>query len=250
MRALYIHDRFRTAQNDNDLALLELAAPLSFGPALIQLCLPTKDFSENILMHSGRMGIAEQQGGGQDQDLVYMTLDECRSQLNVSHPLSNKMFCMMKQNKVQGGPEDQTGNQNGAPERPNGSLRNRNKVHGRGHSRARGLYRSSGNHNGDNQTGAHGMPNGAENHNSSIHEPSEDGGRRCGGLLPGAPVATEEKGTAYLTGLMISSSSGCDDGGGGLVFTKLSRYLSWIRPRMEAAENHMTPQINEYPESR
>lgn len=249
VRALYVHDRFRPAQQDNDLALLELAAPLSFGPGLIQLCLPTKDFSENILMHSGRLGIAEQQGGGQDQDLVYMTLDECRSQLNVSHPLSNKMFCMMKQNRIQGGPDELTGNQNGAPERPNGSLRNRNKAHTRGHFRPRVLYGSLGNHNGDNnQTGVHGTQNGPENQNSSISESSEDGGRRCGGVLPGAPVATEEKGTAYLTGLMMSSSSGCD--AGGLVFTKLSRYLSWIRPRMEAAENHMTPQINEYPENR
>lgn len=100
--------------------------------------------------------------------------------------------------------------------------------------------------NKTSQIGAQGTPNGAENHNSSIQEPSEDGSRPCDGVLAGAPVATVEQGTAYLTGLMISSSGGCD--GSGLVFTKLSRYLSWIKPRVEVAEDHMTPQISEYPE--
>lgn len=244
MRALYLHDRFLAGQHDNDLALLELAAPLSFGPALFQLCLPTKDFSENILMHSGRPGVAEQQGGGQNQDLVYLTLDECRRQLNVSHPLSNKMFCMMQQNKVQSGSDP-----SGAPERPTGPLRTRHEAHRLWHARAHGLSRTPENH-GDNQTRVQGTQTGAEHHNSSLHEASAAGSRRCGGLLPGAPVATEEKGTAYLTGLMISSFSGCDGGADGLVFTKLSRYLSWIRQRVEVAEKHMTPQIHEYPENR
>lgn len=265
VRALYVHERFRTNHHDNDLALLELAAPLRFGPALVQLCLPTKDFSENVLMHSGRTGVVEKQGGGQNQDLVYLTLDECRSQLNVSYPLNNKMFCMMKQNEIQGSPDGPIGNQRSPQERPNGPLRNRNEAHWRGHNRARRPNGHLGKHNGakkmmdghaenrthnqTSQTGAQGMPSGAENHNSSIQEPSGDGSRRCGGLLSGAPVATVEHETAYLTGLMISSSADCDDGGG-LVFTKLSRYLSWIRPRLEVVEDHMTPQVNEYPENR
>uniref|UniRef100_M3ZVN5 Protein Z, vitamin K-dependent plasma glycoprotein b n=1 Tax=Xiphophorus maculatus TaxID=8083 RepID=M3ZVN5_XIPMA len=88
--------------HDFDLALLELATPMTFGPTLSHLCLPTKDFSENILMHSGRTGLADRRGRGQNQELVYMTLDECRGELNVSQSLSNKMFCMRRRN--QGGP--------------------------------------------------------------------------------------------------------------------------------------------------
>ncbi|XP_070712027.1 protein Z, vitamin K-dependent plasma glycoprotein b [Pempheris klunzingeri] len=206
VRALYVHDRFHPDRHDNDLVLLELDNPLPFGPAFIHLCLPTKDFGENILMHSGRRGVADTQGGGRTQKLVYMTLDECRSQLNVPHPLSNKMFCMIS-------PHGPLGNHSGAQTEP---LRAENQ----------------------NQT-----------HNPGGNSRSKVSGRRCGSLLPGSPVATVDRGTAFLTGLLMSSSSmGCD--GGGLVFTKLSRYLGWIRPRLEAAEDHMTPQVAQYPERR
>ncbi|TDG95916.1 hypothetical protein EPR50_G00243890 [Perca flavescens] len=64
VRALYVHDGFRRDHHDNDLALLELSRPLTFGPALIHLCLPEKDFSENVLMHAGRTGMAAPRGGG------------------------------------------------------------------------------------------------------------------------------------------------------------------------------------------
>lgn len=204
VRALYIHDRFRTDHHDNDLALLELANPLPFSPGLIHLCLPTKDFGENILMHSGRTGITERRRGGWTQTLVYMTLDECRSQLTTPHPLSNKMFCMRSQNEPLG---NQSQNQT------------RNRLN-------------------QNQelSEANGSPR------------SQVSGRRCGSLLPGTPVATVDRGTAFLTGLLMKSSTGCDSGG--LVFTKLSRYLGWIRPRLEASEDHMTPQVVQYPESR
>ncbi|XP_067357206.1 venom prothrombin activator notecarin-D2-like isoform X1 [Channa argus] len=271
VRALYIHERFRKHHHDNDLALLEMASPLPFGPNLIQLCLPTKDFSENVLMHSGKMGVFKQTGGTEYQDLVYMSLDECRSNLNVSHPLSNKMFCMKKENGA-------TANQNHSQETTNLHLKNRNELHRMGYNRPqqphgplrnqngapRPLRQHLGNHrgvhrmldrdieNGDqNQTqfGVQRIPNGAENQNGSIQDHLEDSGSGCGSLLPGAPVATVEQGTAFLTGLMISSSSGCDNEGG-LVFTKLSRYLTWIKPRLEASEDRMTPQVRTYPEIR
>ncbi|XP_039998541.1 venom prothrombin activator notecarin-D1-like [Xiphias gladius] len=227
VQAQYIHEHFRLDHHDNDLAFLELARPLPFGPTLIHLCLPTKDFSENILMNSGRTGVTGRRGGGPNQDPVYMTLDECRSQLNVSHPLSNKMFCMRTQNG-RGPNSGQSGRQN-------------------------------------IQTGAQGTPNGTENQNGSSSSRRENqkpsvskggsrsqvGGRPRGGLLPGTPVATTEQGTAFLTGLLISSSAGLDDSGSGsLVFTKLSRYLRWIRPRIEGAEVRMTPQVSQYPETR
>ncbi|XP_034410251.1 protein Z, vitamin K-dependent plasma glycoprotein b [Cyclopterus lumpus] len=237
VRALYVHNGFRTDQQDNDLALLELAHPLSFGPAAIHLCLPDKDFSENILMHSGRSGVTTSRGSGRTQELVYMTLDECRVQSNVSHPLSNKMFCMRSQD----GP---SGNQNGPLGNQSGPLRNLSQAQ----ERLVGLTVDQ------NQNPAH---NGTENYNKSKiqnqqslesdrRSRSEVSARRCGGLPPGTAVATVERGTAFLTGLLMSSPSSCD----GLVFSKLSRYLSWIRPRLEAAEDHMTTQVHQYPEHR
>ncbi|KAG7215633.1 hypothetical protein INR49_021988 [Caranx melampygus] len=200
--------------HDNDLVLLELSRPLTFSPTLIHLCLPDKDFCENILMHSGSTGVMERRRGGWDQELVYMTLDECRHQINVSHPLSNKMFCM----------------------RPKSGL----ALTRRGRSIQGGRNQSRTPHETDTQKPS--VPD--RDLRSEVNR------RRCGGLLPGSPVATVEQGTAFLTGLLTSSSTGCDGGGGGLVFTKVSRYLSWIRPRLEEAENHMTPQVNMYPETR
>uniref|UniRef100_A0A3Q3X5Y4 Peptidase S1 domain-containing protein n=1 Tax=Mola mola TaxID=94237 RepID=A0A3Q3X5Y4_MOLML len=177
VRALYIHEQFCPDRHNNDLALLELTQPLTFSSTLIHLCLPTKDFSENILMHPGKMGITRSQGASQIQKLSYMMLDDCRITMNISHQLSNKMFCMKK---------------NRATRRCNGSL---------GKQTAESL---------------------AVDRNLTIT-------RQCGHLLPGMPVATVDRGTVFLTGLLTSSSTDCD----GLVFTKLSRYLSWIKSRLE-----------------
>ncbi|XP_026157121.1 protein Z, vitamin K-dependent plasma glycoprotein b [Mastacembelus armatus] len=281
VQALMVHDRFRADHHDNNLALLQLASPLPFGPALIHICLPTKDFSENILMHSGRTGVVEEQGGRPNQDLVYMMLDECRSQVNVSHPLSNKMFCMRRQSGGRRSPNGPTGNHSDSGERTNRPL-------GRRHGPVRNNYRALspsgrvGKQNGaqttlskpsENQNGTQGRPNGptviqnqthnndtgAENHNSSISKIQNEGPlkasglrsevrvRRCGGLLVGSPVATEEQGTAFLTGLMILSSPECN-GSSSLVFIKLSRYLNWIKPRLEATEAQVMPQVRQYPE--
>lgn len=228
VRALYVHSRYRRDHHDNNLALLELAVPLSFGPTLIHLCLPTKDFCENILMQSGRTGMATKRGLSEPEELVYMSLDECRSQLNMSHPLSNKMFCMTtlwKPSGTQRGPETQ---EEGGP-------------------------REEQNRTQESQSRAGGTPE-AGNH-ISISPPSKDHGcsgsevsrRHCDRRLTGTPVATAEHGTVFATGLLMSSSVRCDSDG--LVFTKLSRYLNWIQPRLEAAEDHMTPQVSLYPET-
>nr|XP_019968799.1 PREDICTED: venom prothrombin activator porpharin-D-like [Paralichthys olivaceus] len=233
VRALHIHNRFRLDHHDNDLALLELAKPLHFGPSLLHLCLPTKDFSENILMHSGRTGVAGRRGGRQNQELVYMTLDECRGELSVSHPLSNKMFCMRRQTVQEEGQHEARGPAAGPVMNQNGSQNTNGRV------------------------GHQGAPIGAKHKNSSSENTEQtpsglDGGlrmevgsRRCNGLLPGSPVTTLAQGTAFLTGLLISPA-----GSDGLVFTKLSRYLTWIRPRLKAAEDRMMPQVNQYPEAR
>ncbi|XP_043965589.1 protein Z, vitamin K-dependent plasma glycoprotein b [Gambusia affinis] len=236
VQALFLHERFRSDHHDFDLALLELDTPMTFGPALSHLCLPTKDFSENILMHSGRTGLADRRGRGQNQELVYMTLDECRGELNVSQSLSNKMFCMRRRNH---GGSRRTGPsarpKTGSPERLNVT------------QKASALNR--------NRTQTENLPtrssSEAENSKRSLkeqHHVSPPGGSRlqCGGLLPGSAVVTVEKGTAFLTGLLMSPTLDCR----GQVFTKVSRYLNWIRPRLQAPEDHMTPQVSEYPEVR
>ncbi|XP_074483298.1 coagulation factor X-like [Sebastes fasciatus] len=296
VQALHVHNGFRPGHHDNDLALLELVRPVTFGPALVHLCLPDKDFSENILMHSGRTGVvatradgvatrtggvttragfvAMRRGGGRTHNLVYMPLDECRRHVNVSHPLSNKMFCMRSpngasrvqrspngplgsQNGTLGSPNGPSGSQNGTQGSPNGPLGSQDGTQGSPNGPLGSPNGTQGSPNGHtvNQN-PNGMPNGAEsNTRSNIRnrKPLESGrrpasevdARRCGDLMLGTPVATVERGTAFVTGLLMS----CDDGGG-LVFTKLSRYLSWIRPRLEAAEDHMTPQVSQYPENR
>ncbi|MED6287268.1 hypothetical protein CHARACLAT_014646 [Characodon lateralis] len=244
VRALNLHKRFHSDDHDFDLALLELATPINFDPTLTHLCLPTKDFSENILMHSGRKGRA------QNHELVYMTLDECRRQLTAPHPLSNKMFCMKRRKGAQGSPD-------GAQSRTRSSgstdtSQSLNRLSGRQsvtQERLAGLAQDQ------NQTQTEDdltrTSNGAENRSHSLenqhHESPAGGSRlRCGGLMPGSAVVTVEKGTAFLTGLLTSPSSDCDI----QVFTKVSRYLNWIQPKLQAVENHVTPQVRQYPESR
>ncbi|XP_034037352.1 uncharacterized protein LOC117520127 [Thalassophryne amazonica] len=363
IQALYLHNRFSRDHHDNDLAVLQLDRPLTFGPALFHLCLPTKDFSENILMHSGRAGLTAGHPNGQSQELVYITLDECRNQLNVTHPLSNKMFCMRSQNgpvrnqdrlspsrpvgnRDRPSPSRPVGNrERPSPSRPVGN-RERPSHSGPGGNRDRPSHsRPGGNRGRPSQSGPVGnrdrpsqsgpvgnqdqltpsglvmnkprtpggsnrplgfqnqttdkqnrpvgnqdntqlTPNGPvgtqnevqggpfgplEKQNHNLGKPTgsletQNGGHwnanvsmrtpnrphglmdtsrskvssgQSSNLLPGSPVATEEKGTAFLTGLLISSST---DGSreDGLVFAKVSRYLDWIRLRLEVTEGHMT----------
>lgn len=191
-----LHDRFRSGDPDYDLAFLALAQPLELSHALIHLCLPTKDFCEKVLMHSGTKGITKRRGAGQTQELGYLTLDQCRGQLNVSHRLSNKMFCMRNKEAATG---------------PDVLFDSFSKM---------------------------------EAGNSSKVQIAEAKPRRCTHLPPGTPVATVEQGTAYLTGLVKSPSSDCD---AGLVFTKISRYLSWIKMKLEKLRNDITPQISQFP---
>ncbi|XP_077370104.1 protein Z, vitamin K-dependent plasma glycoprotein b [Festucalex cinctus] len=176
VKAFHIHKRYHVNHHDNDLVFLELTHPLLLGPALRHLCLPAKDFSENILMTSGRVGVAAIMNQHLDQNLVYLSLDECRGRLNVSLPLSNKMFC----------------------------------VTGQAAQTAVPVEKSTA--NGSSSTSW-----------------------QCGGLLSAMPLATVERGTAFLTGLLIVPPKGCL--GNGLVFTKVSRHLVWIRRHLEAIES-------------
>ncbi|KAM3857268.1 protein Z, vitamin K-dependent plasma glycoprotein b [Diretmus argenteus] len=223
VQTLYIHRRFHRDRHDDDLVLLQLAIPLTFGPTLFHLCLPTKDFSENILMHSGRTGLTGELRDGtmnsDPQSLVYVTLDDCRSQLNVSHPISNKMFCMRSQNGATGKQDGRQSQNKGRSQTP---VERQSRV---------------------------GTQNGRERSSESVRPKSSLGAGHCG-LSLGTPVATEERGTAFLTGLLTSSPTDCGGGGGdqGLVFTKLSRYLTWIRQTLDLTEGDIKHQLNEHPE--
>ncbi|XP_071388638.1 protein Z, vitamin K-dependent plasma glycoprotein b [Centroberyx affinis] len=281
VQALFIHSRFRRDRRDDDLVLLQLARPLTFGPALSHLCLPTKDFSENVLMRSGRTGLAGGRPDGKTtsdpRSLVYVTLDECRSQLNVSHPISNKMFCMRIQNgggrqnqgerhndkQLQTGTERKVRalrstnshqSQNGGQGSPNGTLKSQNGAERHDEiEKHNGRRLQTETENQNRSAIQNGRQNPAEAGGGSRSEVS---GGRCG-LLPGTPVATAERGTVFLTGLLISPPADCGEpgerggrGGRGLVFTKLSRYLAWISQRLKLAEDHMTSQVSQYPEER
>lgn len=242
VRAAYVHGRFRHGHHDNDLVLLELSRPLSFGPALMHLCLPTRDFGENVLMHPGRAGVAGVAGGV--ERLAYLTLDECRAKLNVSHTLSNKMFCMQRQGGPPGPQPGPPGPQLGPPAHGHQDGIRGSPAVLAAHPRAAPGRQSPALAEKLNQTSGRGGPHGGKGGGAKEGGAKEGG---CSALLPGTPVVTAEKGTAFLTGLMMSSQ--CDgEGGGGLVFTKLSRYLSWIKPRLQVAEDHMVPQVTQFPE--
>ncbi|XP_062236294.1 protein Z, vitamin K-dependent plasma glycoprotein b isoform X1 [Platichthys flesus] len=235
LRDLKIHNLFRLDHHDNDLALLELARPLRFGPSLLHLCLPTKDFSENILMHSGRTGVAG------NQELVYLTLDECRAAASGQRPISNKMFCMRRRSVQEAEPHEIGPLMDRRQERPVRKENGRQNPYSHGGHQGAPVgatFKNSSSLNSDDPT-----PSGSD---AGSRSEVGGGGRRSSGPFPGSPVATVDRGTAFLTGLMISTPAASDS----LVFTKLSRYLTWIKPSLEAAENRMTPQVHHYPESR
>lgn len=205
---MHLHPRFQAGRHDYDLALLELTRNLKFGPTIIHLCLPAKDFCENVLMNSRRTGITARPGDGRMQEVAYVTLDECRAKLKPSHPVSNKMFCMKGNPRAHRENLDTQGSAEGNPAGGSGG----NSTGKSSEVLAQGVLESS-------------VP-----------------------LLAGTPVATVDRGTIFLTGLLTSSPADC--GSGGLVFTKLSRHLSWIRPRLEAAKNlEVIPRVSVYPET-
>ncbi|KAL2087428.1 hypothetical protein ACEWY4_016256 [Coilia grayii] len=84
------HDRYKPGHQGYDLCFLQLNSSLPLGASAMSLCLPEKDFSENILMQDGLEGVIAPERARH----FYLSLDDCRNHLNVSFTLSNKMFCM------------------------------------------------------------------------------------------------------------------------------------------------------------
>ncbi|XP_051558051.1 protein Z, vitamin K-dependent plasma glycoprotein b [Myxocyprinus asiaticus] len=156
------HKKYVSGQPEDDLAFLELQQPIPQEVGAVPLCLPEKDYSENILMRSGREGVV--MGSASHS---YLSLDDCRT-LNLTFLMTNKMFCMKK-------------HKSGIPMR-----------------------------------------------SKLLQE------RVTCSVKSGSPVATVNGKTAFLTGISLASEH-CDDR---LVFTKLSRYLHWIRPLLRASEKN------------
>lgn len=154
--------RYSFGQPDDDLAFLQLKQPVPLSLDIIPLCLPEKDFSENVLMQTDREGVLA--NGASHPS--YLSLEDCQDKLNLTFSLTNKMFCM----------EERV---------PAGGMRLR----------------------------------------------SQQRRAQCD-LKSGTPVATVEGNTAFLTGMSLIQSD-CDQG---LVFTKVSRYLHWIRPLLLRSE--------------
>ncbi|XP_016297211.1 protein Z, vitamin K-dependent plasma glycoprotein b isoform X2 [Sinocyclocheilus anshuiensis] len=157
------HKRYVSGAED-DLAFLELMEPFPQNTSVVPLCLPERDYSENILMRAGRKGVVM---GGAGHS--YLSLDDCHGSLNLTFLMTNKMFCMQNWES---------------------DVSIRTKL----------------------------MP--------------------CD-LKSGSPVATVEGKTAFLTGISLSTGD-CNHG---LVFTKLSRYLHWLRPLLHASEKEQQQQL-------
>ncbi|XP_015219721.2 protein Z, vitamin K-dependent plasma glycoprotein b [Lepisosteus oculatus] len=93
------HARYSAEHPANDLALLRLETPLEFSRRVFPICLPEKDFAENVLMlgTGGVIGGPKVGGaGGRNASLLnrlsYLPLESCRERHNFT--VTNKMFCM------------------------------------------------------------------------------------------------------------------------------------------------------------
>ncbi|XP_036413370.1 protein Z, vitamin K-dependent plasma glycoprotein b [Colossoma macropomum] len=94
-----LHRRYILGQPDDDLAFLQLKQPITLGPDTVSLCLPEKDYSENILMRTGREGVVV--SGASHPS--YLSLEDCQDKLNLTFSLTNKMFCIEEQEPKSGG---------------------------------------------------------------------------------------------------------------------------------------------------
>ncbi|XP_053311981.1 vitamin K-dependent protein Z [Spea bombifrons] len=99
-----IHMRYLEKTGDNDIALLKLQSNIEFDNYTLPICIPQKDFAENVLIHSNN-SIVSGWTQGSDLDLApfefpatYSEKENCESALNVTQ--TNRMFCGVSQNVV------------------------------------------------------------------------------------------------------------------------------------------------------
>lgn len=257
------HSRFRPGQPGYDLCFLRLKSPLPLGGSVIPLCLPEKDFSENILMEDDKEGLI---APGPVRH-TYMSLDDCREHLNISISLNNKMFCMRQHqlgprpttnhHPPTGEGEDvaklqssQTNQENQAKPRTQqttwdnedelleyaediapspeeiGLLLNSTVTPTEHSKRAENLTNEimmSPKQKDTPKPPAESLPT-----KTDKSSPSTAKGRDDCEFLSGTPVASVKGKTAFVTGLMLTHD--CSEG---LVFTKLSRFLPWLESMLE-----------------
>lgn len=304
VQSVQIPDRYSQDHQDWDLALIQTQSHLRFSPALSHLCVPAhRDFAENVLMHAGKAITVDggrRKSGSNRSESRLMTLEECREK-NISHSLSNKMFCLKiirNMERDQGQIQDLDRNQdlNQGP-RPSPDHRiqdgigiieksiNNSTQNGNGTS----LTEQNQNHLEPGQTRTMGQ-NKELSRDNKLRETSQNGGwaqngrhsdsvqmrainstqtgpkqnppgltqvlpesphsqtRSRPGLLPGTPAVSVEQGTAYLVGLLTSTAEPRSGAGSTpdhevLIFTKLSRHMTWLQHRL----SHMTPQVTRLP---
>uniref|UniRef100_A0A8C9V1K5 Protein Z, vitamin K-dependent plasma glycoprotein b n=1 Tax=Scleropages formosus TaxID=113540 RepID=A0A8C9V1K5_SCLFO len=94
---IYVHEGYKPHKWADDLAFLQLRERIQFGRSAFQVCVPEKDFGENVLMKEGQSGLMgnmkRSTAGNGAHTSNYMPLELCRSRLNHTIPLTNKMFC-------------------------------------------------------------------------------------------------------------------------------------------------------------
>ncbi|XP_028811104.1 protein Z, vitamin K-dependent plasma glycoprotein b [Denticeps clupeoides] len=202
-----IHSRYTPGHHGNDMAFLHLNSSLPLGVSAVPLCLPEKDFSENILMQDGREGVVRV-GPVRHS---YLSLEDCRSRFHFNFTLTNKMFCMEELHLAADRSESRQGQDYKAQE---ARLRQVDKL----------------------------SPKQKHRKTPRVQEvvwpeeedaPNISGNRSTGGcaIPPGTPVASVEGKTAFLTGITFSHN--CSEG---VVFTKLSRFLPWINSLLDLSE--------------
>lgn len=253
------HSRFKPGHPEYDLCFLQLKSSLPLGGFVMPLCLPEKDFSENILMEDDKEGVIS---SGPVRH-TYMSLDDCREHLNITISLNNKMFCMKQHNlgikniekekqpppdkreKVSASQSNQTSHENQARPRtqqtvwdnedelfdyaedlipfPEEVVLNSTVTPTEQSRRSENLTtESSPNQEGTPTPTAESLLTKSEK-SSPVHKRKDD----CE-FLSGTPVASVKGKTAFLTGLMLTHD--CNEG---LVFTKLSRFLPWLESMLE-----------------
>lgn len=227
------------------------------------ICLPEKDFSENILMEDDKEGVLS---SGPVRH-TYMSLDDCRQHLNLTISLSNKMFCM-KQHKLgakkiekenrppPGGREKVPASQSSQTSQVNQARpRTQQTVWGNKDELfefAEDIVPLAGvvvlnptvapteqSKRSENLTNEimkspkqEGTPKPqAEGHLTKTEKTSPvlKGNGDCE-FLSGTPVASVKGKTAFLTGLTLNHDVDCNKG---LVFTKLSRFLPWLESMLK-----------------
>lgn len=101
VKQVHVHPRFVAGRPDNDLAVIELSSSIRYNKDVIAVCLPEKDFAENVLMPlptviTGWKEVKEVnslQGSLTLNHVTYDTLPNCLE----AHPnlVTNKMGCTL-----------------------------------------------------------------------------------------------------------------------------------------------------------